>query len=106
MSHSNEFCGVDKWYDNHFAYDAFWNTSLDKFKAAFDKHDRIYHIYGDCKPSKMRGPGTNIYVRVNRFALTAKLLTACWLPHSRPSDRPPAIGLEGERGGGSGEAVC
>merc|ERR1712113_644269 len=60
MSTTDEFCGVDKWYDNHFAYDAFWNISLDAFKAAFDKHDRIYHIFGDCK--KVVGPGTIIYV--------------------------------------------
>jgi hypothetical protein len=59
---TDEFCGVDKWYDNHFAYDAFWNTTLDEFKAAFDKHRRMYHIFGDCKPSKIKGPGTNIYV--------------------------------------------
>merc|ERR1712232_944590 len=32
MSNMDGFCGVDKWYDNHFAYDAFWNTSLDEFK--------------------------------------------------------------------------
>lgn len=62
MSSTDEFCGVDKWYDNHFAYDAFWNTSLDEFKAAFDKRGRIYHIFGDCKPSTRPGPGTNIYV--------------------------------------------
>jgi len=62
MAGTDEFCGVDKWYDNHFAYDAFWNTSLDAFKDAFDKHGRTYHIFGDCLPSKVRGPGTNIYV--------------------------------------------
>merc|ERR1712023_574568 len=62
MSNTDEFCGVDKWYDNHFAYDAFWNVTLDNFKAAFDKNRRIYHIFGDCKQSTSPGPGTNIYV--------------------------------------------
>lgn len=62
MAHTDDFCGVDKWYDNHFAYDAFFNASLDVYKANFDQHRRVYHIFGDCKPSKISGPGTNIYV--------------------------------------------
>jgi hypothetical protein len=62
MAHKDAFCGVDKWYDNHFAYDAFFNISLDIYKANFDEHRRVYHIFGDCKASKAKGPGTNIYV--------------------------------------------
>jgi hypothetical protein len=61
MAHTSVFCGVDKWYDNHFAYDQNI-TYLDAFKERFDARGRIYHIFGDCKPSSVPGPGTNIYV--------------------------------------------
>lgn len=64
MALSDEFCGVDKWFDNHFAYDQKL-TKLDIFKANFDRHAQKYHIFGDCTTV---GPGghwrhpTDIYV--------------------------------------------
>merc|ERR1712048_950010 len=60
----DEFCGVDKWYDNHFAWDNVAKQNaipLDTFKANLDKTGVVYHIFGDCKPQKI-GPGTNIYL--------------------------------------------
>merc|ERR1712136_433935 len=47
MAHEDIFCGVDKWYDNHFAYDQ-RSSSLDSFKSSFDENGRIYHIFGSC----------------------------------------------------------
>jgi len=61
MSNTDIFCRVDKWYDNHFAYDNFWNITLDEYKAAFDANDRIYHVFGNCTAESF-GPGTNMYV--------------------------------------------
>lgn len=49
MAHMNEFCGVDKYYDNHFATDQS-AVKLDVFKANFDKRGRVYHIFGDSAP--------------------------------------------------------
>eukprot|EP00656_Telonema_subtile_P005667 TRINITY_DN12585_c0_g1_i3.p1 TRINITY_DN12585_c0_g1~~TRINITY_DN12585_c0_g1_i3.p1 ORF type:complete len:447 (-),score=102.25 TRINITY_DN12585_c0_g1_i3:54-1394(-) len=61
MAHVDQFCGVDKYYDNHLALDqSLW--VLDSFKSNFDKSNRTYHIFGDCKASSAPGPGTNIYV--------------------------------------------
>jgi len=60
MAHMDNFCGVDKYYDNHFAYDQ-TAIKLDRFKEAFDQHQRIYHIFGDCNSTAI-GPGVNIYV--------------------------------------------
>merc|ERR1712136_645009 len=57
MAHEDIFCGVDKWYDNHFAYDQ-RSSSLDSFKSSFDENGRIYHIFGSCSSSSM----TNMYV--------------------------------------------
>merc|ERR1712107_245338 len=56
-AHEDIFCGVDKWYDNHFAYDQ-RSSSLDSFKSSFDENGRIYHIFGSCSSSSM----TNMYV--------------------------------------------
>merc|ERR1712232_1298425 len=39
-----------------------FNVSLDVYKANFDHNRHLYRIFGDCKPSKKPGPGTNIYV--------------------------------------------
>ena len=61
LAHVDSFCGVDKFYDNHFAYDQSI-SKLDVFKDNFDKNNRSYHIFGDCIPSSKPGPGTNIYV--------------------------------------------
>jgi hypothetical protein len=57
MAHENVFCGVDKWYDNHFAYDQRL-SNLDVFKSSFDRNGRIYHIFGDCSSTWF----TNMYV--------------------------------------------
>jgi hypothetical protein len=61
MAHADMFCGVSKWYDNHFAYDQSAGT-LDAFKDRFDANGRKYHIFGDCKSSSKPGPGTNLNV--------------------------------------------
>merc|ERR1712136_437998 len=52
MAHEDIFCGVDKWDDNHFAYDQ-RSSSLDSFKSSFDENGRIYHIFGSCSSSSM-----------------------------------------------------
>ena len=52
---ANEFCGVSKWYDNHFAWDQH-TIQLDTMRTKFDDQKIHYHIFGD-------GTGmTNIYV--------------------------------------------
>ena len=52
---ANEFCGVSKWYDNHFAWDQF-TIKLDTLRSRFDEQEIPYHIFGN-------GLGmTNIYV--------------------------------------------
>jgi len=43
---ANCICGFDKWYDNHYAIDN-GETSLDDYKAAFDKRSwPYYHAWG------------------------------------------------------------
>merc|ERR1712151_144161 len=60
MTRDDVFCGVDKWYDNHFGWDQH-DIQIDTFKNNSDSRGRAYHVFGDCKPATM-GPGTNIYV--------------------------------------------
>jgi len=52
----DEYCGVDKWFDNHFAYDSM-PVKLDTVKEMLDADKQIYHIFGDGSPGTM----TNIY---------------------------------------------
>jgi len=61
MAMDDEFCGVDKWIDNHVALDQSM-YKLDAFKANFDSHNIKYHVFGDCTNSTKPGPGTNMYV--------------------------------------------
>jgi hypothetical protein len=60
MAMTSAFCGVDKWIDNHFAYDQS-TIKLDVFKANFDAMSAKYHIFGNCSQDRS-GPGTNLYV--------------------------------------------